>query len=53
MTQDSLSTRMRVPGGTGAHRDTPPENVLYRGRSPGLQVITAIRLPGASSPVTW
>ncbi len=35
-----------------AHRDTPPVDDMYRGRSPGLRVITAVRLPEVSASVT-
>lgn len=30
-----------------AHRDTPPVDVIYRGRSPGLRVNASVRLPEA------
>jgi hypothetical protein len=32
-----------------AHRDTPPVDVIYRGRSPGLRVIDIVQSSRASS----
>jgi len=36
-----------MPIAKAAHRDTPPVDVIYRGRSPGLRVIAMVRLPEA------
>lgn len=36
-----------------AHRDTPPVDVIYRGRSPGLRVVVSVRSSqGIRVPVT-
>lgn len=42
-----------VPFAKAAHRDAPPVDVIYRGRSPGSRVIIGVRLPEASSSVTY
>lgn len=36
-----------MPIAKAALRDTPPVDVIYRGRSPGLRVIALVRLPEA------
>ena len=36
-----------VPFAKAAHRDTPPVDVIYRGRSPGWRVVAPVRLPEA------
>lgn len=39
--------RLGMPIAKAAHRDTPPVDVIYRGRSPGLRVVAFVRLPEA------
>jgi hypothetical protein len=36
-----------MPIAKAALRDTPPVDVIYRGRSPGLRIIALVRLPEA------
>jgi len=36
-----------MPVAKAALRDTPPVDVIYRGRSPGLRVFAFVRLPEA------
>lgn len=36
-----------MPIAKAALRDTPPVDVIYRGRSPGLRVVASVRLPEA------
>jgi hypothetical protein len=49
---DASTKGADVPVAKAAHRDTPPVNVIYRGRSPGLRVIITVRLPEVFASVT-
>jgi hypothetical protein len=46
MTQDE---RHGMPIAKAAHRDTPPVDVICRGRSPGSRIVAVARLPEINS----